>query len=151
MVGAGIKIVVSDTAGVWEGVGSIDGEVDASGVGVWLDRVGVTTGDVVATVGVELGRPNVIDPNTVVCPSVDAGLETTLLPNTFAASPLSVHSTTTPFVLFIGMAKHSVPTEQTFVITKLPAELQFPTFPDMQAMSPDVHGEEKLRVEKRLL
>lgn len=146
MVGAGIETVVSDTAGVWEGIGLIDGEVDASGVGVWL-----TTGDVVATASVELGLPNVIDPNTVVCPSVDAGLDTTLLPNTLAASPLSVHSTTTPFVLFIGMAKHSVPTEQTFVITKLPAELQFPTFPDIQAMSPDIHGEEKLRVEKRLL
>jgi hypothetical protein len=49
------------------------------------------------------------------------------------------------------MAKHSVPAEQTFVMTKLPAELQFPTFPDIQAMSPDVQGEEKLSFEKRLL
>lgn len=92
----------------------------------------------------------VIDPETVVSP-FDAGLATTELPNTWAASPISVHSTTTPSVLFMGMAKHSVPVEQTVVITKLPAELQFPTFPAMQAISPDVHGEEKLSVEKRLL
>jgi hypothetical protein len=111
----------------------------------------VSAGDVVTTTGVELGVPNVTDPNTVVCPSVEAGLATALPPKTFAASPLSVHSTTTPFVLFIGMAKHSVPVEQTFVMTKLPAELQFPTFPDMQAMSPEVQGDEKLSVEKRLL
>lgn len=123
----------------------------ASGVGVWLEGIEGATGDVVTTAEVELGVANVIDPRIVVRPSVDAGLATTLLPNTFAASPLSVHSTTTPFVLFIGMAKHSVPAEQTFVITKFPAELQFPTFPDMQAMSPDVQGDEKLRVEKRLL
>jgi hypothetical protein len=62
-----------------------------------------------------------------------------------------VHCTTTPSVLFIGMAKHSVPAEQTSVMTKFPAELQFPTFPDMQAMSPDVQGDEKLSVAKRSL
>lgn len=109
------------------------------------------TGDSVTTAEVELGVPKVNDPKTVVCPSVEAGLAATLIPNTFAASPLSVHSTTTPWVLFIGIAKHSVPAEQTSVMTKLPAELQFPTLPDMQAMSPDVQGEEKLSVEKRLL
>lgn len=92
----------------------------------------------------------VSDPKTVVSP-FDAGLATTELPNTLAASPISVHSTTTPLVLFIGMAKHSVPVEHTVVMTKLPAELQFPTFPAMQAISLYVHGEEKLSVEKRLL
>lgn len=108
-------------------------------------------GDVGTTAGVEDSVPNVTDPKTVVCPSVEAGFTTALLPSTFAASPLSVHSTTTPCVLFMGMAKHSVPAKQTFVMTKLPAELQFPTFPDMQAMSPEVQGDEKLSVEKRLL
>jgi hypothetical protein len=105
----------------------------------------------VTTAVVELGVPKVNDPKIVVCPSVDAGFATTLLPNTCAASCLSVHSTTTPFVLFIGIAKHSVPAEQTLVMTKLPAELQFPTLPDIQAMSPDVQGDEKLSVEKRSL
>ena len=148
MAGGRIDIVVSDTAGVCVRVGSADG---ASGVVVWLDGVGVITGEGVTTAGVELGVPSVIDPKTVVCPSVDAGLATASPPKTLPASTLFVHSTTTPFVLFIGIAKHSVPAEQTSVMTKLPAELQFPTFPDMQAMSPDVQGEEKLRVEKRLL
>lgn len=99
----------------------------------------------------ELGGSRVTEPRVVVSPFVAEGLETTLLPNTFAASPLSVHSTTTPCVLFIGMAKHSKPAEQTFSITKFPAELQFPTLPDIQAISPDVHGEEKFSVEKKLL
>jgi hypothetical protein len=51
----------------------------------------------------------------------------------------------------MGIAKHSVPPEQTELMTKAPSELQFPTFPDMQAIFPGWQGDEKLRVKNRLL
>ena len=59
--------------------------------------------------------------------------------------------TKTPRVLFRGIAKHFVPLGHTLVITKFPSVLQFPTFPAMHAICPDVHGEEKFSVAKRLL
>ena len=148
--GAGLEglgwtdIVVSAGIAVVNGAGSMEGEGVASGERL---RFCVAEGDGVMSAGVGLV---VRDPKTVASP-FDARLATTELPNTSAASPISVQLTTTPLVLFIGMAKHSVPGEQTVVMTKLPAELQFPTFPAMQAISPDMHGEEKLSVEKRLL
>lgn len=61
-----------------------------------------------------------------------------------------VHSTTTPVVVFIGIAKHADPEEHT-PITKFPDLLQVPTLPEIQAMFLDVHGEEKLSVEKKSL
>jgi hypothetical protein len=61
-----------------------------------------------------------------------------------------VHSTTTPVVEFIGIAKHADPEEHT-PITKFPDLLQVPTLPEIRAMFPDVHGEEKLSVEKKSL
>lgn len=150
--GAGKEITVSDTAGDCDGVDSGDARLDI----VRVDGIGVVTGEGGTTADVELGGSSVTEPSVVVLPppiiaEAEAEAETILLPNTFAASPLSVHSTTTPFVLFIGMAKHSVPAEQTCSMTKLPAELQFPTFPAIQAMSLDVQGEEKFSVEKKLL
>jgi hypothetical protein len=66
------------------------------------------------------------------------------------AAALFVHPTSTPRVLFIGMAKHSVPLEQ-MDITKLPSLLQFPTFPAIQAICPDVHGDEKFMPENSVL
>lgn len=69
---------------------------------------------------------------------------------TLDAIASSVHSTTTPSVDFIGMAKHSEPLAHT-LITKLPASLQVPKFPARQAILPGVHDEEKLSVEKKLL
>jgi hypothetical protein len=78
-------------------------------------------------------------------------LALTLTPNTLSASFTFTHPTKTPSVVFIGSAKHCVPAEQTVVMTKLPAASQFPTFPDMHATCPDVHGDEKFSVEKRLL
>ena len=96
VVGAGKEIVISDTAGVCESVLSIEGVRVVSGVGV--GGLGVSTGDGVSAAGVDVGIPKVNDPMIVVCPSVEARSATPLLPSTFAASPLSVHSTTTPFV-----------------------------------------------------
>lgn len=69
---------------------------------------------------------------------------------TLDAIASSVHSTTTPSVEFIGMAKHSEPVAQR-LITKFPASLQVPRFPERQAMLPGVHDEEKVRVEKKSL
>lgn len=71
-------------------------------------------------------------------------------PRTLDAVALSVHSTTTPVVDFIGMAKHSDPLAHTLT-TKLPAWSQVPMLPERQAMLPGVHGEEKLSVEKKVL
>jgi hypothetical protein len=69
---------------------------------------------------------------------------------TLDAIASSVHSTTTPTVEFIGIAKHSEPVAHR-LITKLPASLQVPKFPERQAMLPGVHDEEKLSVEKKSL
>jgi hypothetical protein len=74
-----------------------------------------------------------------------------LIPRILSATVLSVHPTNTPWVVFMGMAKHCVPESQTVVITKLPSELQLPILPAMQATWPLVQGDEKLRVAKRLL
>lgn len=71
-------------------------------------------------------------------------------PRTLDANALSVHSTTTPTVVFIGIAKHSDPVAHT-LITKLPAWLQVAILPERQAIFPGVHGDEKLRVEKKVL
>lgn len=62
-----------------------------------------------------------------------AGSALTLTPSTLAATVLSVQPTKTPCVVFIGMAKHCVPAGHTVAITKLPAALQFPTLPAIQA------------------
>jgi hypothetical protein len=76
-----------------------------------------------------------------------------LIPRIASALVLSVHPTKTPCVVFIGKAKHSCPAllSQTCLITKLPSESQFPTFPDIQATCEFVQGEEKLRPVKRVL
>lgn len=71
-------------------------------------------------------------------------------PKILSAAALLVQPTYTPFVSFIGIAKHCCPFVHT-VIWKLPALLQFPTLPAIHAISPEVHGDEKLRPEKRLL
>ena len=71
-------------------------------------------------------------------------------PRTLDAVASSVHSTTTPSVEFIGIAKHSEPAAHTLT-TKLPASLQVPTLPERQAMLPGVHEEEKPSVAKNLL
>jgi hypothetical protein len=97
---------------------------------------------VICTVVVEIAVSPVIDPAAVE--------DSVLPPRTLAATCLSVHSTTTPLVLFIGIAKHAVPAAQTS-ITKLPAELQFPTLLAMQAIVPGEQGDEKLRVVKKAL
>jgi hypothetical protein len=68
----------------------------------------------------------------------------------FAAAALFVHPTYTPLVSFIGIAKHSLSPEQ-IDITKLPSLLQFPTLPEMHAISPAVHGEEKFNPENSAL
>ena len=96
---------------------------------------------------VEGPKPDVLDAT----PELALALTPPATPNTLPASPKSVHPTTTPVVVFIGMAKHRVPAGHTVLITKLPAALHFPTFPEMQATSPLAHGDEKFSVEKRLL
>jgi hypothetical protein len=97
---------------------------------------------VICTAVVEIAVSPVIDPAPVE--------DSVFSPSTLAAICLSVHSTTTPLVLFIGIAKHAVPAAQTS-ITKLPAELQFPTLLAMQAIVPGGQGDEKLRVVKKEL
>ena len=71
-------------------------------------------------------------------------------PRTLDAVASSVHSTTTPSVEFMGIAKHSEPVAHTLT-TKLPAWLQVPRLPERQAMLPGVHEEENLSVEKNSL
>jgi hypothetical protein len=71
--------------------------------------------------------------------------------SSLAATALSAHPTYTPRVVFIGRAKHCWPVPQTLVMTKLPCLSHVPTLPAMQAISLPVQGEEKLRVENRLL
>jgi hypothetical protein len=73
-----------------------------------------------------------------------------LIPRMLPAAVASVHPTYTPLVVFMGIAKHISPDPQT-IITKFPAVLQFPTFPEMHAISPESHGEEKFKVAKREL
>lgn len=81
----------------------------------------------------------------------DVGVDTDATrPRTLDAVALSVHSTTTPAVEFIGIAKHSEPALHK-LITKLPASLQVAVLPERQAILPDTHGEEKLSVEKKVL
>lgn len=76
--------------------------------------------------------------------------EPPLSPRILAATPLFAQPTRTPRVLFIGSAKHAVSSEQTDM-TKFPPSLQFPTFPAIQAISPDVQGDEKFRLENNVL
>jgi hypothetical protein len=78
-------------------------------------------------------------------------VELNVKPSSAAATALSAQPTNTPFVVFIGSAKHCWPVLQTLVMTKLPCLSHVPTLPAMQAISPPVQGDEKLSVEKRLL
>lgn len=71
-------------------------------------------------------------------------------PRTVDAKALFVHSTTTPAVDFIGMAKHSEPVSH-MLITKFPSWLHVAMLPERQAMLPAVHVDEKLSVEKKVL
>lgn len=54
-------------------------------------------------------------------------------PRTLEAASSLTHPTDTPCVDVIGIAKQCDPASQV-ATTKLPAELQFPTLPEMQAI-----------------
>lgn len=96
---------------------------------------------------------------SLVCPELEATTEVVAAPEALlveellripAATPSSAHPTYTPIVLFIGTAAQVVPWPHTS-ITKLLSELQFPVLPEIHAIWPGVHDEEKLRVEKKEL
>ena len=67
--------------------------------------------------------------------------------------PSPTHPTNTPFVVFIGTAKHPVPGAQTDMTyaPPLPAALQFPTLPEIHAIPPILHMDLKSSVAKSLL
>lgn len=72
--------------------------------------------------------------------AIGAGLEAAELvlglgapPRTLEAASLFAHPTDTPCVDVMGIAKHWDPASQV-ATTKLPAELQLPTLPEIQAI-----------------
>lgn len=91
-----------------------------------------------------------LDEDTAVVVTLEELSDVSLPPKISFAASVFVHPTYTPTVPFIGSAKQLSPEGQTSM-TKLPAALQFPVFPAMQAIWPAVHDEEKFRVEKREL
>lgn len=127
--------------------------VMAGGVKVTVIKVRVLVEeDVVTDVAVMESVISIVVAGMVTAPLVAdvVVVEDATKPRTLDAVALSVHSTTTPVVEFIGMAKHSEPLVHTLT-TKFPAWLQVPILPERQAILPGVHGEEKLSVEKKAL
>lgn len=147
-VGSGSTVMVMKVVG-WVEVVVVDGV--ASGIGTStvvaaivtappeVDVVEVATvveAVVVVEVVVVVGTAEVVE-------AIDVVEDAATRPSTLDAVALSVHSTTTPVVEFIGIAKHSVPAVH-LLMRKLPAWLQLAILPERQAMCPGVHGDRKL-------
>lgn len=150
-VSTGVTIVFEDGSGLVTVTNFVDVAVGSGWkVMVMVLVIGEVEDRVASVTGLGPTGSTVVAGIVTGPPAADiVGVETTR-PRTLDATALFVHSTTTPAMVFIGIAKHSDPVVHK-LITKLPSWLQVPVLPLMQARVPALQGEEKLSSEKRAL